>query len=158
MTSENSKLPKRIFVSCTIASLTLIALWIMSYFVWVDFQEDSQPLAWTVSLLDGRGCLFRGSYRYHKPYKPGFHIRAPLGDRSFSIGLLYVARYSGGILSVSLPLHIPVLISLLLTGFSRRAQVKSESPLACKNCGYNLTGNTSGICPECGAPCAVEKA
>ena len=20
----------------------------------------------------------------------------------------------------------------------------------CKECGYNLTGNTSGICPECG--------
>ena len=24
-------------------------------------------------------------------------------------------------------------------------------PLACRNCGYNLTGNTSGRCPECGA-------
>jgi len=22
----------------------------------------------------------------------------------------------------------------------------------CRNCGYNLTGNTSGICPECGTP------
>jgi len=22
----------------------------------------------------------------------------------------------------------------------------------CSNCGYNLTGNTSGICPECGTP------
>jgi hypothetical protein len=21
----------------------------------------------------------------------------------------------------------------------------------CRNCGYNLTGNVSGICPECGA-------
>ncbi len=23
----------------------------------------------------------------------------------------------------------------------------------CSSCGYNLTGNTSGRCPECGAPC-----
>ena len=23
----------------------------------------------------------------------------------------------------------------------------------CLNCGYNLTGNTSGICPECGTAC-----
>jgi hypothetical protein len=26
----------------------------------------------------------------------------------------------------------------------------------CQRCGYNLTGNTSGICPECGTP--VDKA
>lgn len=26
---------------------------------------------------------------------------------------------------------------------------------ACLNCGYNLTGNTSGICPECGANVAT---
>ncbi len=23
-------------------------------------------------------------------------------------------------------------------------------PGRCRNCGYNLTGNTSGVCPECG--------
>ena len=23
----------------------------------------------------------------------------------------------------------------------------------CTSCGYDLTGNTSGICPECGKPC-----
>jgi hypothetical protein len=23
----------------------------------------------------------------------------------------------------------------------------------CDNCGYNLTGNASGVCPECGTPC-----
>jgi uncharacterized membrane-anchored protein len=22
----------------------------------------------------------------------------------------------------------------------------------CQNCGYNLTGNVSGVCPECGKP------
>ena len=32
---------------------------------------------------------------------------------------------------------------------------KSRSPLpydACFKCGYNLTGNESGVCPECGMP------
>jgi len=28
----------------------------------------------------------------------------------------------------------------------------------CKGCGYNLTGNVSGICPECGRPTAAEAA
>ena len=26
----------------------------------------------------------------------------------------------------------------------------------CLTCGYNLTGNTSGVCPECGTPMAAE--
>ena len=26
-------------------------------------------------------------------------------------------------------------------------------PGHCQKCGYNLTGNVSGICPECGEPC-----
>jgi hypothetical protein len=26
-------------------------------------------------------------------------------------------------------------------------------PDACVTCGYNLTGNESGRCPECGSPC-----
>ena len=26
-------------------------------------------------------------------------------------------------------------------------------PGHCLKCGYNLTGNVSGICPECGTPC-----
>lgn len=25
-------------------------------------------------------------------------------------------------------------------------------PYQCQDCGYNLTGNTSGVCPECGTP------
>jgi hypothetical protein len=28
----------------------------------------------------------------------------------------------------------------------------------CSNCGYNLTGNTSGTCPECGTPVPKEPA
>ena len=26
----------------------------------------------------------------------------------------------------------------------------------CQRCGYNLTGNLSGICPECGKPCGSD--
>jgi hypothetical protein len=26
-------------------------------------------------------------------------------------------------------------------------------PGHCRHCGYNLTGNISGVCPECGTPC-----
>ena len=28
----------------------------------------------------------------------------------------------------------------------------------CRACGYNLTGNTSGVCPECGTPIPSKRA
>ena len=37
----------------------------------------------------------------------------------------------------------------------RLRQVKQ--PGSCHKCGYNLTGNESGVCPECGSPIALDK-
>jgi hypothetical protein len=31
-----------------------------------------------------------------------------------------------------------------------RDSLKAELPAVCHNCGYRLTGNLSGVCPECG--------
>ena len=42
-----------------------------------------------------------------------------------------------------------VALACLLLLFTARA--KSTGPL-CPQCGYNLTGNESGVCPECGQP------
>lgn len=33
-----------------------------------------------------------------------------------------------------------------------KALLAARVPTACKSCGYDLTGNTSGVCPECGRP------
>lgn len=55
----------------------------------------------------------------------------------------------------------PMLIVLLIAGFiaimeglGRRAslQARFSSEPFCADCEYNLTGNLSGICPECGTP------
>jgi uncharacterized paraquat-inducible protein A len=36
----------------------------------------------------------------------------------------------------------------------RRADrhLKAQDPDVCSHCAYNLTANTSGVCPECGTP------
>lgn len=36
-------------------------------------------------------------------------------------------------------------------GKRRRKRTRLELEL-CLDCGYNLTGNVSGVCPECGTP------
>ena len=33
-----------------------------------------------------------------------------------------------------------------------REQEPAAQHLRCENCGYDLTGNESGVCPECGTP------
>jgi predicted RNA-binding Zn-ribbon protein involved in translation (DUF1610 family) len=35
--------------------------------------------------------------------------------------------------------------------FRRFAVSGRQHRNACSSCGYNLTGNTSGVCPECGS-------
>ncbi len=42
---------------------------------------------------------------------------------------------------------------VLAKGAGRRRTVRWADPPKCHRCGYNLTGNESGRCPECGKAC-----
>jgi hypothetical protein len=63
-------------------------------------------------------------------------------------------------LSVSAYSNIPLRIGLTLGGYSipilifgllgRWSSSRRIPPGHCQKCGYNLTGNVSGVCPECG--------
>src|SRR6476646_10429731 len=55
----------------------------------------------------------------------------------------------GAIAFATPPFLWAYLIALRLRDWTvRRYRMKSE---LCTGCGYSLTGNTSGVCPECGA-------
>lgn len=54
--------------------------------------------------------------------------------------------------SLVLPLWLPaVLLSAAAGLFAYRSRTRLQAG-CCRRCSYNLTGNTSGICPECGTP------
>jgi len=40
--------------------------------------------------------------------------------------------------------------------FALRVGAVEDGDPRCRSCGYNLTGNVSGRCPECGQPIAAE--
>ncbi len=52
------------------------------------------------------------------------------------------------ILGISL---LAFLVQFLFT-FRRERFEEDDFIEQCENCGYDLTGNVSGICPECGTP------
>ena len=54
---------------------------------------------------------------------------------------------TGFLIPLWLPLALVAVPTSILWYRSRRARLLSGH---CPNCHYNLTGNTSGICPECG--------
>jgi len=38
-----------------------------------------------------------------------------------------------------------------LTSIAHNRRVRNATGIPCPSCGYDLTGNLSGTCPECGA-------
>ncbi len=56
---------------------------------------------------------------------------------------IFLAVYSCGFMAIT---------QGIATVLARRLRDDRESSLLCSSCGYNLTGNVSGICPECGEP------
>lgn len=65
--------------------------------------------------------------------------------------LLSISVSVGSPAMAALPASYAALVAgggLLIAAQARRPRV------GCGSCGYDLVGNTSGVCPECGAPIA----
>ena len=77
-------------------------------------------------------------------------MRRRLFNIASVISLLLCA--TAGVLWVLLLSMLPVL-RVVLYAIRRR-----PVPGGCTICGYNLTGNTSGVCPECGTRIARQRA
>jgi hypothetical protein len=59
-------------------------------------------------------------------------------------------------ISATIPLWLPFLLVALPTAFLFYRDRRRPGPNHCQQCGYNLTGNLSGTCPECGMPVTRE--
>ncbi len=51
---------------------------------------------------------------------------------------------------------VPSTMALNLIWLNRRLVVVEIDHVVCERCGYDLHGNTSGACPECGQKCRAE--
>jgi hypothetical protein len=100
---------------------------------------------------------------YNDPHpRPGSTWGLYSGQWSFA-GVKYVVHanwWGYRMIHVRISLWVPAMLlgaypaSILIGGPYRRWRRRRQG--VCLNCAYNLTGNISGICPECGTAIAVK--
>lgn len=131
---------RRLFNLAAAASLVLCAmmvgLWASSYFIGATSTPPG-PRLMIMRLDEGDDYLV---------LRPG-HLEHEIFTR-------YNPKWY---LEDSVSLYVPSLVFLAIA-ISLAAAAKylpSRFPVgSCRQCGYNLTGNASGICPECRTPIA----
>jgi hypothetical protein len=130
------------------------SLWSLSLFAWSGYSSAT----WVVGVADGRLRVVRTA-RYAAPLvvnDPG--VPTSWGLRWMPIEARTVMEKSGAALpsyesgrTVDIPLWIMIAVLVLATG--PVWMLTRPFPLGhCPACGYDLTGNVSGVCPECGRP------
>jgi hypothetical protein len=81
---------------------------------------------------------------------PGLHVETkaprPVG---LIPGKLIPWLHGGPAWSIEIPLWLPFLLFAIPTARLSFLD-RPFPPRSCQNCGYDLTGNVSGVCPECG--------
>lgn len=112
--------------------------WTSSYELWGIECSDG-----CVRLARGDGMLFQDDTGY---------VREVSGEGTLGLvwmGLCHDGYFYKDVYRV--PLWLTWLMLMISIYLWRRAKTATpRGPLDCIHCGYNLAGNTSGICPECG--------
>ena len=167
---------KAIIAVLTLATIAAFVLFVSSYWcsiAWDGFTHTGRwfrvaASAGQIELLSPSGLLpqsvrnLQARYGPHHPdsrwrlqagdlWPPARHLDLTFGDgaRATAPPVLYnFARQH------AIPLWVPVLIfaacpgAAFACGSVRRWRRRRRG--RCLECGYNLTGNVSGVCPECG--------
>ena len=114
---------------------------------------------WTCGVINGRVYTLIGTRQYNSFLggHSGFSILD--ADKLWGFALPGIdVDIAGNIPNTWLVCPFWVLL-LILLGWAlllrRRYLAWLNSAGKCRQCGYNLTGNVSGICPECGCPVHV---
>lgn len=125
-------------VGLTVSLLSFLAL---IFNLWWEFGYDSITPG-SVHILQGAMIIDGGSwYGYNGFY---WEIRHP---GSWIFWFPFIGIIFGSVIVI--PLWIPLLLGLI-PSFVAWRRSRRTPPHCCQQCGYNLTGNESGVCPECG--------
>ena len=95
----------------------------------LDFDDES---LWSLGVWPERTPVNKALYWARLPWCEAWR---PRGQRRWLVGT---------------PFWVPVALVSAPTALLWYLDRRRHSPGHCRKCGYNLTGNVSGRCPECG--------
>jgi len=125
-------------------SLLIIVAWVVSLFwAWEYVTPRGQR---GLGLGISRGIFFCFVFSPWPQQTVGWQTRAAWEKMEW---LPSVHNLGGSGFVRTLPLWIPFILVAIPTLYLWRAD-RRIPPGHCQKCGYNLKGNVSGICPECG--------
>jgi len=125
-------------------ALALLVVWTASIFVDVELWSTKvyTEIRW--------GGLSVVTWRATNTLTPGWRARRIRQLRLLPPSLLPRLFEVADRVVLWIPLWIPFLIILLPTALLFWRDRRRIPPGHCQKCGYDLTGNVSGVCPECG--------
>ena len=133
-----------------VLSLLFVSTWAVSGWWGLDYtKRDKGQSAFSYRIE--QGCLQLEWFKSYPPEGDGWWWYSH-EETGWSWRPTVLRDPDGWVLEV--PLWIPFLLvssPIALLWWRNRRRIP---PGHCQKCGYNLTGNTSGICPECGTPIA----
>ena len=143
-----------IFNTLTVVSLLLL---LGTAALWVDGIWNKRPL-WTEPTPLKGSALRLSTFRHHLDYYDYYGHKGPNANTPTKkvywtyMGNAYLYEPSYPLVGITLHFWLPSVVFTILPViwlFVWRKRSKL-GPNACNNCGYDLTGNETGECPECG--------
>ena len=150
----------------------IAAAWVRSYAP-RDFTLGAHDGSVLLLFTDGQWTTYaRPQERYSISFGDLWKMGQGQGTGSGSfLGVEYVTRATGTgpgtggnagrFLMVAVPFAYPAALAAAAAAWallSRSRLARRTRQGACRQCGYDLTGNVSGVCPECGRAAAARTA
>lgn len=130
---------------------SLLLAWGVAYALFGVLQYDMFISAgqWGVLFVDGATIIQWDK----RGYGPRLSFGGPQEPPNLGLHARVLVGRAPGRLHLIIPFWIytlPSIVVLIAIGvYARMSKRRASSPL-CHRCGYDLTGNVSGRCPECG--------
>ncbi len=145
--------PRRVLVASSLLSGVLVACWIASQLVFISYNGER----FSVHFAHGRisGSTNRGGeYLAGDGLRVSFELYYGVFKWRRGSGLHMPRVYStqqGGV-GAELPFWLPLVLGITVVVFVYALGLQTREGPSCHKCDYDLTGNVSGRCPECGVP------